>query len=255
MTDLSHRVRLRCEGLSVDYRGRAVLDAVDVEIRANEVVGIVGPGGAGKSILLKTLPRLIVPTRGRVILDGTDLATLPRVGLAAARESFGYLFQNYALFDFMTVLDNVAFPLRQGGQCDDAEAIRRAEARLVDVGLARAAPQFPRELSGGMKKRVALARATVADPQIALYDDPSAGLDPVTSSRIFKLIRQMHERIPDCASVIVSHDIDRMRPVCDRFIAIVDGRVAFDGREADLGRAPPTVRAIFEGGLVAGVAL
>lgn len=255
MTEAPHPVRLRCEGLSVDYRGRAVLDAVDLDFRADQVVGIVGPGGSGKSILLKALPRLIAPTRGQVLLDGVDLGTLSRVQLAKARDSFGYLFQNYALFDFMTVLDNVAFPLRQGRHCDEAEAVRRATARLTEVGLARALAQFPRELSGGMKKRVALARATVADPQIALYDDPSAGLDPVTSSRIFKLIKEMHSKIPGCATVISSHDIDRMRPICERFIALVDGKVVFDGPEDDLHRAPAIVRALFDGGIIAGAEL
>jgi phospholipid/cholesterol/gamma-HCH transport system ATP-binding protein len=245
--------RIRCEHVSVRYNGRLVLDAIDLEVHPNEVLGVVGPGGAGKSVLLKTFPALVRPDLGRVLVDGVDLATLNRERLAAVREGFGYLFQNYALFDFMTVVDNVAFPLRQGAHCDDATAIARATERLNDVGLLRAVRQFPRELSGGMKKRVALARATVANPEIALYDDPTAGLDPVTSSRIFQLIRTMHDRNPGCASVIVSHDIDRMRPICDRFIAIVDGRLVFDGADRDLVRAPDLVRALFEGGIPAGV--
>jgi phospholipid/cholesterol/gamma-HCH transport system ATP-binding protein len=245
---MSAAPRIRCERLTVRYRGRTVLDDVSVDVRGGEILGVVGPGGSGKSVLLKSFPRLIEPTLGRVLVDGVDLAGLDRGGLAAAREQIGYLFQNYALFDFMTVLDNVAFPLRQGAHVSDAEAVRRATERLADVGLARAVAQFPRELSGGMKKRVALARATVTEPAIALYDDPTAGLDPVTSSRIFKLIKEMHGRVPGAASVIVSHDVDRMFPICDRFIAIVGGRLVFDGSAAEVHRAPPDVRAFFDGG-------
>jgi phospholipid/cholesterol/gamma-HCH transport system ATP-binding protein len=240
--------RLQTESLTVSYRGRAVLDNVSLAVRRGEIVGVIGPGGAGKSILLKCLARLVPPSAGRVLLDGVDLASLSAPALARAREDYGYLFQNYALFDFMTVLDNVAFPLRQGAHLDEAAIIARATERLAQVGLARAVAQFPRELSGGMKKRVALARATVSDPHIALYDDPTAGLDPVTSSRIFALIAAMHARVPDGVAIIISHDIDRMRAVCSRFVALVDGRLAFDGGLDDLPAAPALVRAFFAGG-------
>ncbi len=239
--------RLRCEGLGVAWRGRAVLADVTIDLWPGEIVGVVGPGGAGKSILLKCLPRLIVPSAGRVLLDGVDLATLTGPMLAQAREDYGYLFQNYALFDFMTCLDNVAFPLRQGAHLGDAAIIARATERLEQVGLGRALAQYPRELSGGMKKRVALARATVSDPPIALYDDPTAGLDPVTSSRIFALIAAMHTRVSGATTVIVSHDVDRMRPVCTRFLALVEGRLAFDGPLSAVGSAPALVQALFEG--------
>jgi phospholipid/cholesterol/gamma-HCH transport system ATP-binding protein len=231
----------------VVFRGRTVLDGVDLEVWPGEIVGVVGPGGSGKSILLKCLPRLVTPTTGRVLLDGVDLAGLSGPALAQAREDYGYLFQNYALFDFMTVLDNVAFPLRQEGHLSDAAIVSRATERLDQVGLRRALAQYPRELSGGMKKRVALARATVSDPPMALYDDPTAGLDPVTSSRIFALIAAMHERVSGGTSVIVSHDIDRMRAVCTRFVALFEGRVVFNGPLASLSQAPSEVQALFEG--------
>lgn len=239
--------RLATEGLTVRFRGRAVLEDVSITVAPGEIVGVVGPGGAGKSILLKCLARLVTPTAGRVLLDGVDLATLSAQALARAREDYGFLFQNYALFDFMTVLDNVAFPLRQGAHLDEDALLARATERLAQVGLARAVAQFPRELSGGMKKRVALARATVSDPPIALYDDPTAGLDPVTSSRIFALVASMHARVPGGVAVIVSHDIDRMRAVCRRFVALVDGHVAFDGGLDDLTAAPALVQSLFAG--------
>jgi len=231
--------RLELVSVTKRHEGRTVLDDVSLAIHPDEILGVVGPGGAGKSVLLKHLPRLIVPDHGRVLLDGRDLAALSAFELARAREHYGYLFQNYALFDFMTVADNIAFPLRQERVPPPADEIdRRVRERLEQVGLARAYHQYPRELSGGMKKRVGLARATVTGPSIALYDDPSAGLDPVTSSRIFDLIGAMHA--PGCATVVVSHDVDRMAAIVDRWVVLADGRVHFDGDGAALARALTT---------------
>jgi len=249
------RIRIRVEGLVKHHEGRTVLSGVDLEVRSNEVLGIVGPGGQGKSVLLKHLPRLLVPDSGRVLLDGVDLALMTSFELARARESYGYLFQNYALFDFMTVGDNIAFPLRQEGKLAPADIEAKVRTRLDEVGLARAYAQFPRELSGGMKKRVGLARATVSDPQIALYDDPSAGLDPVTSSRIFALIAAMHQKVPNCASVVVSHDLDRMVPIVDRWVYLDRGQVVFDGPTDTLvdtlrASANPALNAFFAGSLL-----
>ena len=232
------QVRIAVQHVSKLHEGRVVLDDVSLEVRAGEILGLVGPGGHGKSVLLKHLPRLLAPDRGSILLDGKDLASLTGFELARAREDFGYLFQNYALFDFMTVADNVAFPMRQEKTPPTATEIeRRVRERLAEVGLARAYDQFPRELSGGMKKRVGLARATVTDPSIALYDDPTAGLDPVTSSRIFALILAMHRKVPGCASVVVSHDIDRMAAIVDRWVVLENGRIAFTGASTDLARA------------------
>lgn len=232
--------RLTLRGVVKRHEGRVVLDHVDLEVHKSEVLGIVGPGGQGKSVLLKHLPRLIAPDAGEVRLDGVDLATMTGFELARARETFGYLFQNYALFDFMTVGENIAFPLRQEGRHPDAVIMDRVRARLEDVGLLRALDQYPRELSGGMKKRVGLARATISDPSVAIYDDPSAGLDPVTSSRIFALIAKMHAHVPGCASIIVSHDLDRMAPIVQRWVYLDQGRVHFTGSTAELRDAIAT---------------
>ena len=230
-------VRLEVQRVTKRHQGRVVLDDVSLEVRAGEILGLVGPGGHGKSVLLKLLPRLLVPDLGRVLLDGKDLALLSTFDLARAREGFGYLFQNYALFDFMTVLDNVAFPLRQERHRVSAPEIeRRVRLRLAEVGLTRACDQFPHELSGGMKKRVGLARATVTEPSIALFDDPSAGLDPVTSSRIFALIQAMHRQTAGCATVVVSHDIDRMQAIVDRWVVLEHGRVVFSGARTELAQ-------------------
>jgi phospholipid/cholesterol/gamma-HCH transport system ATP-binding protein len=240
-------VAIRCEDLGKRFDDAWVLRGVDLEVRRGEVLGVIGPGGHGKSVLLKCLAGLLTPDAGRVLVDGEDLARLGPLGLARVREQYGYVFQNYALFDFMSVRDNVAFPLRQQAHLPDAEIDARVAARLAEVGLAHALDLLPRELSGGMKKRVGLARATVGDPAIALYDDPSAGLDPVTSSKIFQLIARMHARRPDAATVVVSHDVDRMRAICDRYVMLERGRVVFVGAESALGDAPEVVAAFFGG--------
>ena len=232
------------------YGRRVVLDGVSLTLRPGEIVGVIGPGGHGKSVLLKTLPLLVRPDAGRVLFRGEDALRFGARRLGALRREFGYLFQNYALFDSMTVFDNVAFPLRRAG-VSEQEVAARVPRCLKRVGLGAAAGLYPDELSGGMKKRVGLARAVVAQPPVALYDDPSAGLDPVTSSKIFRLVAQLHAARRDAVTVVVSHDIDRMRAVCGRYVMLQRGRVVFDGPEAALATAPQAVRDFFFGAAAA----
>lgn len=245
--------RLSVRGVVKHHERRVVLAGVDLDVFPGEILGIVGPGGQGKSVLLKHLPRLIAPDSGVVLKDGVDLASMSAFDLARARESFGYLFQNYALFDFMTVGDNVAFPLRQERRHSETDIAERVARRLDEVGLLRALDQYPRELSGGMKKRVGLARATISEPTIALYDDPSAGLDPVTSSRIFALIHTMHCKVEGCASVIVSHDLDRMAAIVTRWVYLDRGQILFSGTTSALRsalRTDPTLARFFSGSTI-----
>ncbi|HRE88562.1 MAG TPA: ATP-binding cassette domain-containing protein [Myxococcota bacterium] len=247
--------RLTLRGVVKRHEGRIVLAGLDLDVLPGQILGVVGPGGQGKSVLLKHLPRLIAPDSGEVRLDGVDLATMTGFELARAREHFGYLFQNYALFDFMTVGENVAFPLRQERRHTDSDIMDKVRARLTEVGLLRALHQYPRELSGGMKKRVGLARATISDPSVAIYDDPTAGLDPVTSSRIFALIAKMHAHVPGCASIIVSHDLDRMAPIVERWVYLDSGRIHFTGTSAELRaatRTDPRLGRFFAGSLLEG---
>ena len=237
---------LRAEGLGKRFAGGWVLEGVDLALHPGEIVGLVGQGGHGKSVLLKCLAGLLAPDAGRVVAFGEDLATLSSVRLAKVREAYGYVFQNYALFDFMTVADNVAFPLRQRGDADERAVKALVRERLAEVGLAAAVGLYPRELSGGMKKRVGLVRATVTDPDVILYDDPSAGLDPVTSSKIFELIARMQERRAGSAAIVVSHDIDRMRAICARYVMLERGRVVFEGGEEHVAGAPRAVSDFFD---------
>jgi len=240
-----------CEGVGKRFGDAWVLRDVSMVVHPGEILGIIGPGGHGKSVLLKLMAGLLEADEGRVLVDGRDLAKVSPLELAALRSDYGYLFQNYALFDFMTVADNVAFPLRQLGATDEGEVSEAVQTRLEEVSLGHALGLYPRELSGGMKKRVGLARATVARPRLVLYDDPTAGLDPVTSSKIFELIQVVHgvgsaDGRP-CASVVVSHDIDRMRRVCDRYVMLQDGQVRFDGVESVIADAAPIVGDFFYG--------
>lgn len=198
-----------------------------------------------KSVLLKLLCGLIQPDDGDILMDGTAIRGLGDDELSDLRRRMGMLFQNFALFDFMTVGENVAFPLEQAGEHTALEIQERVSQRLVEVGLSGIEKLYPRELSGGMKKRVSLARATIAGANILLYDDPSAGLDPVTSSKIFALIRRLHT--PDGVSVVVSHDVDRMVGVCDEWLVLHQGRIWFMGdEEAVRASTDPVVATLFD---------
>ncbi len=206
---------------------RPVLRHVDLEVPRGCLYGLVGPGASGKSVLLKCLAGLLRPSKGNVYVLGSDVAALDEAGLAALRQRMGMLFQNNALFDFMTVADNIGFPLRQRGT-PEASVRQRVLERLERVGLHGFEDRLPARLSGGQKKRVGVARATVASAEVLLYDEPAAGLDPVTSQRIFDLLRA-EQRASGATVVMVSSDLDRLLPVTDRIGVLLEGRLAFDG--------------------------
>jgi phospholipid/cholesterol/gamma-HCH transport system ATP-binding protein len=213
-------------GLSVAF-GRPVLRGIDLSIPRGCLYGLVGPGASGKSVLLKCLAGLLRPERGEVFVLGQDVTKLDEVGLSALRQRMGMLFQNNALFDFMTVGENIGFPLRQRGAAE-SEIHERVRERLASVGLSGFEDRLPARLSGGQKKRVGVARATVAAAELLLYDEPAAGLDPVTSQRIFDLLRQ-EQRARGSTVLMVSSDLDRLLPVTDRIGVLLDGKLAFDG--------------------------
>ncbi|HVY27399.1 MAG TPA: ATP-binding cassette domain-containing protein [Polyangiaceae bacterium] len=217
---------LRLRGVSVAF-ARPVLRKIDLEIPRGCLYGLIGPGASGKSVLLKCLAGLVRPQAGEVEVLGQNLLSLDELGLAALRQRMGMLFQNNALFDFMTVADNIGFPLRQRGAAEPQVRERVAE-RLASVGLSGFEERLPSRLSGGQKKRVGVARATVAAAELVLYDEPAAGLDPVTSQRIFDLLRA-EQRAHGTTVVMVSSDLDRLLPVTDRIGVLLEGKLAFDG--------------------------
>jgi phospholipid/cholesterol/gamma-HCH transport system ATP-binding protein len=215
--------------LSVAF-ARPVLRHISLEIPRGCLYGLIGPGASGKSVLLKCLAGLLRPQHGEVRVLGEDVTKLDEIGLSALRQRMGMLFQNNALFDFMTVAENIGFPLRQRG-VGAAQIHERVAERLACVGLSGFEERLPSRLSGGQKKRVGVARATVTAAEVVLYDEPAAGLDPVTSQRIFDLLRA-EQRAARATVVMVSSDLDRLLPVTDRIGVLLDGKLAFDGSVA-----------------------
>jgi phospholipid/cholesterol/gamma-HCH transport system ATP-binding protein len=226
----------------------AALDDVTFAVPRGQALGIVGPGAAGKSVLLKMVAGLVRPDVGQVHVDGASLTVLDESSLSAARLRVGMLFQHNALFDFMDVGDNVAFPLRRTTRLAPAEIDLRVADRLARVGLAGFERRLPSSLSGGQRKRVGIARATITEAPVRLYDEPAAGLDPVSAQKIFDLLRR-EQRAAGATAILVSSDVDRLLTAVDRLVLLVRGRVAFDGT-VDEARATedPHVRQFLQGG-------
>lgn len=214
------------KNLYKSFNGRPVLIGVDLHIPTGKITVIIGPSGCGKTVLLRNVIGLINPDRGRVIVDGADIAGMTSKELSAFRRRFGMLFQNAALFDSMNVFDNVAFPLVESlrSRPRPVDVERVVEEKLALVGLAGEGGKMPGELSGGMRKRVGLARAIVLEPSIILYDEPTTGLDPVMSQSIDNLILSMQRKL-SITSVVISHDIDSALRVADQIAMIHGGRI------------------------------
>lgn len=212
------------ENVTKRFNGRAVLDGLSFSVEKGEILAIVGPSGTGKSVTLKHLVRLIEPDAGRILFDGTDVVSCGAAELAAIRSRIGYLFQGGALLAWLTVAENVALPLRECTDLDEAEIGRRVAAALADVELTDAADKYPSEISGGMQKRAGLARAIVRECEVVLYDEPTSGLDPVTSVVINRLIRKLN-RERGITSVVVTHDLAAALRFANRVMLLKDGHV------------------------------
>ncbi|HLM75314.1 MAG TPA: ATP-binding cassette domain-containing protein [Polyangiaceae bacterium] len=219
---------IHVEALTKSFGGMPVLRGVNLSVPEGCLYGLIGPGASGKSVLLKMLTGLLRPDAGRVLVAGRDVTAMNEIELAAFRLKFGMLFQNNALFDYLTVGENIAFPLRRLFDLREDEIEERIAERLRAVSLAGFEERMPSGLSGGQKKRVGVARATVSKGEIVLYDEPAAGLDPVTSQRIFELLRA-EQRAANATVVMVSSDLDRLLTVTDRVGMLYRGRLIFDG--------------------------
>ena len=209
------------------FGDQVVLNSVSFSVKEGESVAIIGRSGTGKSVLIKHLVGLLSPDEGSVRVDGLDLVGMPERQLLGVRQKFGMLFQSAALFDSMSVHDNIAFPLRRSGVTENAEIDRRVEEVLGLVELPGVGGKMPSELSGGMQKRVGLARAIVHRPQIILYDEPTTGLDPVVADSIDQLMMRVRDHYK-VTSIVITHDMRCARRMGQRIIYLRDGQVYLD---------------------------
>ncbi len=237
-------------GIHKAFGSNVVLHDLDLEIRKGETFTILGGSGTGKSVTLKLMIGLIRPDRGRILVEGRDVTELQERDWIGVRGDFGMVFQGSALFDSLTVLENVAYSLREHTDLDEQAIRRRVAQKLALVGLEEIEDKLPAALSGGMKKRVAVARAVAMDPEIILYDEPTTGLDPANSRRIGELIASLQARL-GVTSVVVTHALELCFSVSDRIGLLVGGRLVQVGTPDELRARPgPEAREFFAGSAV-----
>lgn len=229
------------------FDGLVVLDGIDLSLREGETTVIIGESGAGKSVILKHIVRLLKPDRGEVYYRSRRIDEMAERDLAALRPRFGFLFQLSALFDSMNVGDNIAFPLREHSKHSRAEIDRIVAEKLAMVGLDGIQSKWPNDLSGGQKKRVALARAIAVDPELILYDEPTTGLDPPRADEINEMILKLKGQLK-VTGVVVTHDMASARKVADRILMIQNGKFIFDGTaQSMMETEDPRVRCFVDG--------
>jgi phospholipid/cholesterol/gamma-HCH transport system ATP-binding protein len=247
---------LQLDRVSMRFGRNLVLRDINIAIQRGQTVCVIGESGCGKTVLLKLLIRLLAPTSGRILFDGVDLATLKSAALVKARLRYGFLFQMAALFDSMTIFDNVAFGLREHHLHDEATIAKIVLERLQEVGLpAGVEYRRPAELSGGQRKRVGLARALALNPEVMLYDEPTTGLDPIMTDVINELILQT-QHSKHTTGIVVTHDMSTVRKVADRVIMFYplarlkpeEPQILYDGPPEHMDEHPdPRVRQFVKG--------
>jgi len=231
------------------FGSQQVLRGIDLRVQKGEILAIIGRSGSGKTVLLRLIIGLVRPNRGQILIEETDIIQLSGRRLDRVRERFGMLFQGGALFDSMTVFDNVAFPLREKTDLPPSEIAAQVQKMLENVGLGEMGYKFPAELSGGMKKRTALARALVTNPSIILFDEPTTGLDPILVHAIHQLIQETHDTFGYTA-VIVSHEIPEVFDIATRVAVIHEGRIIAEGTPEMILKSPdPFIQQFISGSL------
>ncbi len=236
---------IRFDHVSKAFGDNLVLDHVSCEILRDRITVIVGPSGVGKSVFIKLLVGLLTPDAGRIFVDDVDVTALRRKDLYSLRKRFGMMFQDGALFDSMSVGDNVAFPLRQHTRLPERDIQEKVAEKLAAVGLPGTEKLFPSELSGGMRKRVGFARAIVMEPEIVLFDEPNSGLDPVMADAIDSLILDMQRQL-GITFLVISHDIPSTRRIADSVGMLYQSRlVAFGDRDEVLNSGNPILEQFF----------
>jgi phospholipid/cholesterol/gamma-HCH transport system ATP-binding protein len=219
---------IEVRGLRIGFEGPDVLRGIDLAVARGETLCILGGSGCGKSVLLKCIAGLLRPSAGFIEIDGTDIVGLREREIVEVRKKIGFVFQNAALFDSLSVFENVAYPVREHRKIAPEELQAIVRKRLSLVGMEGTEEKYPAELSGGMRKRVALARAVSADPAIVLYDEPTTGLDPTTAKRIDMLISELQRQL-GVTGIVVTHDISSAFTVADRIALMDDGVLKVQG--------------------------
>jgi len=238
---------IEIQHVTKSFDGRMVLRDVNLTIHDGETMVVIGCSGCGKTVLLRCIIGLIKPYSGKIIVDDEDICQMDRRNLFRIRKKFGMLFQGAALFDSMTVEENIGLALREHTELSPAEVRKKVAEKLEVVGLPGIENKKPAELSGGMKKRVGLARALIMDPQIVLFDEPTTGLDPIMADSINNLIMETHNRL-NITSIMVTHDMASVFKVANRVAMLTNGKIIFDGSPKELKKTQnPAVRQFVEG--------
>ena len=235
-TNENDSLPIQVKTLHKSFGEQAVLNGINLQVRPGETLSILGQSGTGKSVLLKLIVGLQVPDSGSICIHGKEIAGLPLDQLNEIRKKIGFLFQNSALYDSLTVEENVAFPLRRHIKMSDGERKKRVQELLSSVGMEQASQKMPGQISGGMQKRVGLARALALGPDILLFDEPTAGLDPITAAEIGELILKLQKE-RNMASIVVTHDIHGAQTVSDRVALLRDGQILIEGTFEDLQKS------------------
>jgi len=243
----SARKMIEMTGLKKGFGNQEVLKGISLQLFSGENLVILGKSGSGKSVLIQCIVRLLIPDAGTIEVLGHDVNSLNNQELDELRKKIGFLFQGGALYDSMTVKQNLEFPLRRiHKQLTEKEIGEKVNEALENVGLADALDKMPSQLSGGMRKRISLARTIVVDPLIMLYDEPTTGLDPVTSDEISALINEVQKKYKT-ASIIITHDIECAKATADRILMLQNGEVYKEGKISDFeGSNDPFIKAFFK---------
>ena len=238
---------IEVRGLCQTFGGQEILRGVDLDIPRGKTLVLLGQSGGGKSVFLRHLIGLLKPIAGSIRVEGEEIAGLDERELEPVRRKIGMLFQDGALFDSMTVFENVSFPLRERGLRDEKEIRRKVREALELVALSGQESKMPANLSGGMRKRAALARVIISEPSCILYDEPTAGLDPIVSDTINRLIRRLQSHL-HVTSIVVTHDMISTNHIADRVALLRSGRIHFEGSLGELhGSSDPVIRDFIEG--------
>ncbi|QDK39480.1 ABC transporter ATP-binding protein [Bdellovibrio sp. NC01] len=246
---------IRLQDVTVAFDSQIVLSSINLEIKAGESFVIVGPSGQGKTVLLKTLAGLITPQNGKVFVEQQEWLTLSPKARLPLLKKMGILFQKNALFDSLTCLENICFPLRETTELSETEILNKAEYFLDAVGIPHARDLFPDEISGGMQKRLGIARALALNPEIIFYDDPTAGLDPITSKKIIELIIDLKKK-NNSTVVAITNDMNRAYQLADRIGMVVNQELLITGTPEQTKNHPDPrvhqfIRGMVEGPLTA----